>query len=118
MSREPIEPVFSSEDGDVTIYGTVSDLENHIEPPDVDTVEAFDARARRIRLTTDGRQTFAELTEIEPSSAAHFEDILRRNLSWRGEEAASQAELEELIEMARRHIDVPSARKGLWRRRT
>jgi hypothetical protein len=109
LMNEPVEPVFTVEGHDVTIYRSIRDMEHHVEPLDVNVGGAFDARGRRIRLTTDGRRTFAQLAEMEPSSALRFEEILRRDLLRRGEGAATTAGLDDLVEMAGKHIDVPRA---------
>jgi hypothetical protein len=110
MKSSPQPPIFIVEGHDLGIYDDVEQAKTYPEPIDVKDgiYEGYDAHGRRLRIWTDGRHTFIELGEEEPSDFSSLETELRAHLIRLGEERAAEAgcDLPCLVELSGRHAEL------------
>lgn len=107
----PTPPLFVIEGHDMSIYGSVEDSQNDLEPPDIaeGIYKAYDARGRRLQIETNGRDTYISLAETVASSAAELEAELRSFLRQLDEPLATEegCDLPCLVEIAKNHVHQP-----------
>lgn len=110
MKAAPQPLIFVVEGDDVGIFESVEHAQNHLEPVDVKDgiYEGYDGLGRLLRITTDGRDTFIELAQDEPSDITALETTLRTYLVHVGEKRAAQAgcNLPCLVEISGRHAEL------------
>lgn len=107
-------PIFIDNNGDISVFTSVQDAENWIEPIDVlnSEYEAFDSDGRSLVLAVNKQQGFSSLVqeivqislaETEPNHAEELRQRLRRFLSAaEGRDFPPDASLSQLVNSALR----------------
>ncbi|MGH2682092.1 MAG: hypothetical protein ACRDIX_02540 [Actinomycetota bacterium] len=112
----PRPPIFILEGHDLGIFDDVERAQLQLEPIDVKDgiYEGYDAQGRRLRIWTDGKGTFIELEEEQPSDVSRFESELRADLIRLGEDRAAEADcdLPCLVEISGRHAELDRGSLG------
>ncbi len=83
----PSLPIFVVEGHDVGVYQSLDRAEGALEPIDVSAqiYTGYDALGRRLNIETDGKSTFIQLAEGQPSGATELEQVLREHLEALGD---------------------------------
>lgn len=105
-------PIFIDNNGDITVFASVQDAENWVEPIDVrnNEYEAFDSEGRLLFLTVQKQEGFlsssreyVQITEAEtdPAHAGELRDRLQIFLKATGEsDVGPSASLSQLVNAA------------------
>jgi hypothetical protein len=120
LMNAPTGPFFVVDGLDVTVYASLEDVEQTLEPEDVVAggLAVYDAEGRMLELKKSAWRVRAFLGGPEATQRDRLEESLRAFLGARNEPVASDPRsiLSDLVAVSRRYIRRPLTMEGLLRR--